>query len=94
MLDPGVRRALDGTPLAHLASVPPDGAPHSVPVWIGTHGDHVATTASRWKAPVPRKSTGGPAPSTACSSSTQNPHPGRPLSWLPWHMPPVSARIG
>jgi PPOX class probable F420-dependent enzyme len=41
MLDPDVRRVLDGTPLAHLASVLPDGAPHSVPVWIGTHGDHV-----------------------------------------------------
>jgi PPOX class probable F420-dependent enzyme len=42
MLDPDVRRVLDGTPVAHLASVLPDGAPHSVPVWIGTHGDHVA----------------------------------------------------
>ena len=42
MLDPTVRRVLDGTSLAHLASVLPDGAPHSVPVWIGTHGDHVA----------------------------------------------------
>jgi PPOX class probable F420-dependent enzyme len=42
MLDPTVCRVLDGTSLAHLASVLPDGAPHSVPVWIGTHGDHVA----------------------------------------------------
>jgi PPOX class probable F420-dependent enzyme len=42
MLDPNVRRVLDGTSLAHLASVLPDGAPHTVPVWIGTHGDHVA----------------------------------------------------
>ncbi|MEC3981832.1 TIGR03618 family F420-dependent PPOX class oxidoreductase [Amycolatopsis sp. H20-H5] len=42
MLDPDVRRALDDASLAHLASVLPDGAPHSVPVWIGTHGDHVA----------------------------------------------------
>jgi PPOX class probable F420-dependent enzyme len=41
MLDPDVRRVLDGTSLAHLASVLPDGAPHSVPLWIGTHGDHV-----------------------------------------------------
>ncbi|SEP20553.1 PPOX class F420-dependent oxidoreductase [Amycolatopsis saalfeldensis] len=41
MLDPDVRRVLDGTPIAHLASVLPDGGPHSVPVWIGTHGDHV-----------------------------------------------------
>jgi PPOX class probable F420-dependent enzyme len=42
MLTPDVRRALDGTSIAHLASVLPDGAPHSVPVWIGTAGDHVA----------------------------------------------------
>jgi len=42
MLDPDVRRVLDGTSLAHLASVLPDGAPHSAPVWIGTEGDHVA----------------------------------------------------
>ena len=42
MLDPTVRRVLDGTPIAHLATVLPDGAPHSVPVWIGTHGEHIA----------------------------------------------------
>jgi PPOX class probable F420-dependent enzyme len=42
MLDPDVRRVLDGTPIAHVASVLPDGGPHAVPVWIGTHGDHVA----------------------------------------------------
>ncbi|MFF7154330.1 TIGR03618 family F420-dependent PPOX class oxidoreductase [Streptomyces sp. NPDC008139] len=42
MLDPDVRRVLDGTSLAHIATVLPDGAPHTVPVWIGTHGDRVA----------------------------------------------------
>ena len=42
MLDPDVRRVLDGTSIAHLASVLPDGAPHSVPVWVDTQGDHVA----------------------------------------------------
>ena len=41
MLNPDVRRVLDSTPVAHLATVLPDGAPHSVPVWIGTDGDHV-----------------------------------------------------
>jgi PPOX class probable F420-dependent enzyme len=41
-MNPDLRTVLDGTPIAHLASVLPDGAPHSVPVWIGTHGDHVA----------------------------------------------------
>lgn len=42
MLDPDVRRVLDGTSMAHLATVLPDGSPHSVPLWVGTHGDHVA----------------------------------------------------
>jgi PPOX class probable F420-dependent enzyme len=42
MLDPTVRSVLDGTSIAHIASVLPDGAPHSVPVWIATHGDHIA----------------------------------------------------
>jgi PPOX class probable F420-dependent enzyme len=41
MLDPDVRRVLNGTSIAHLASVLPDGAPHSVPVWVGTKGDHI-----------------------------------------------------
>ncbi|MEU3646966.1 PPOX class F420-dependent oxidoreductase [Lentzea sp. NPDC034063] len=36
-----VRTVLDGTPIAHLATLLPDGAPHSVPLWIGTHGDHI-----------------------------------------------------
>ena len=40
-LDADIRRILDGTPLAHFATVLPDGAPHSVPVWIGTEGEHV-----------------------------------------------------
>lgn len=42
MISPDLRSVLDGTPIAHLATVLPDGAPHSVPVWIGTHGDQVA----------------------------------------------------
>jgi PPOX class probable F420-dependent enzyme len=41
MLDPDVRRHLDGTSLAHLATVSPDGSPHTVPLWVGTHGDQV-----------------------------------------------------
>jgi PPOX class probable F420-dependent enzyme len=41
-LDPAVRDVLDGTPIAHVASVLPDGAPHSVPMWIATSGDDIA----------------------------------------------------
>jgi PPOX class probable F420-dependent enzyme len=41
MLDPEVRRVLDGTSIAHLATVAPDGAPHSTPVFVGTHDDRL-----------------------------------------------------
>lgn len=41
MLDPDVRRVLDGTSIAHLATLLPDGSPHTVPLWIGTHGDRI-----------------------------------------------------
>jgi PPOX class probable F420-dependent enzyme len=41
MIRSDVRDVLDSTALAHLATVLPDGSPHTVPVWVGTHGDHV-----------------------------------------------------
>ena len=41
MLNPEVRRVLDGTSIAHLATVSPDGAPHSTPVFVGTHDDQL-----------------------------------------------------
>jgi len=41
-LNNDVRTVLDGTPVAHVATVNPDGAPHSVPMWITTHGDRIA----------------------------------------------------
>jgi PPOX class probable F420-dependent enzyme len=41
MIRPDVRRVFDSTALAHLATVLPDGSPHSVPLWAGTHGDHL-----------------------------------------------------
>jgi PPOX class probable F420-dependent enzyme len=41
-LDNDLQDLLDGTPVAHVATLLPDGAPHSVPVWIGTHEGKVA----------------------------------------------------
>ncbi|KAB1916173.1 PPOX class F420-dependent oxidoreductase [Micromonospora sp. AMSO31t] len=41
MLDPRARRVLDGTSIAHLATVLPDGSPHATPVYVGTHGDRI-----------------------------------------------------
>ena len=42
MLEPDVRRQLDTTAVVHLATVLPDGSPHSVPLWVGAEGDRVA----------------------------------------------------
>ena len=41
MLDPAVRHSLEGTQLAHLATVLPDGSPHTVPLWVATRGDQI-----------------------------------------------------
>jgi PPOX class probable F420-dependent enzyme len=37
-----VRALFEGANYAHLATVLPSGAPHSVPVWTGIEGEHVA----------------------------------------------------
>ena len=42
MLDPEIRRVLDTATVVHLATVLPDGAPHSVPIWAAPHGDRIA----------------------------------------------------
>jgi PPOX class probable F420-dependent enzyme len=42
MLNPDVRRVLETTAVAHLATVLPDGAPHSVPLWVTTVGERIA----------------------------------------------------
>jgi len=41
-----VRRLLEEPSMAHLATVLPDGAPHSVPVWLGIEGEHVVFVTS------------------------------------------------
>jgi len=40
-VSPQLRAVLDAAPIAHLATLMPDGGPHSVPLWIGIHDDHV-----------------------------------------------------
>jgi PPOX class probable F420-dependent enzyme len=37
-----VRALAAGPNIAHLATVLPDGGPHSVPLWIGVEGDRLA----------------------------------------------------
>lgn len=41
MLDERIRDVLDGTSIAHVATVLPDGSPHTVPIWVGSHGDRI-----------------------------------------------------
>jgi PPOX class probable F420-dependent enzyme len=45
-LDADLTALLDAPSYAHLATVLPDGAPHSVPVWVGRHGDRIAVLTS------------------------------------------------
>jgi len=40
-LSPEIIRLIDGRNFAHLATVMPDGSPHSAPVWIGREGDRL-----------------------------------------------------
>jgi PPOX class probable F420-dependent enzyme len=42
MLNADVRRILSTNVVAHLATVLPDGAPHSIPLWVDPEGDHIA----------------------------------------------------
>lgn len=37
-----VRPAFERAAVCHLATLLPDGAPHSVPVWVGVEGDRLA----------------------------------------------------
>jgi PPOX class probable F420-dependent enzyme len=46
-----VHALVDGPNHAHVATLLPDGGPHSVPVWIGMEGDRIAFLTS----PVSRK---------------------------------------
>ncbi|HWE62925.1 MAG TPA: PPOX class F420-dependent oxidoreductase [Chloroflexota bacterium] len=41
-LSDAVRALFDGPNYAHVATVLPDGSPHSVPVWVGLEGNQIA----------------------------------------------------
>ena len=45
-LPDAVRALVDGPNYAHLATVLPDGGPHSVPVFVGLEGDRIAFLTS------------------------------------------------
>jgi PPOX class probable F420-dependent enzyme len=37
-----VRALFEGANFAHIATVLPDGGPHTVPIWVGMEGDRIA----------------------------------------------------
>lgn len=37
---------IDDANIAHIATLLPDGSPHSVPVWVGREGDRIAILTS------------------------------------------------
>ena len=41
MLESDIRRAINGPSIAHLATLLPDGSPHTVPLWVHTHDDQI-----------------------------------------------------
>jgi PPOX class probable F420-dependent enzyme len=41
-----VRALFEGANIAHVATVLPDGGPHSAPVWTGMEGDRIAFLTS------------------------------------------------
>ncbi len=41
VLDDDLRALLTGRSFGHVATLLPDGAPHSVAVWVGLEGEHV-----------------------------------------------------
>jgi PPOX class probable F420-dependent enzyme len=45
-LPDNVRELCDGPNYAHVATLMPDGAPHSVPIWVGVEADRLAFLTS------------------------------------------------
>lgn len=45
-LDADVLRLVDEPNMAHIATVLPDGGPHTVPVWLGREGPHLVVIVS------------------------------------------------
>lgn len=45
-LSPEISRLIDRPNFAHLATLMPDGAPHSTPVWLGRDGNRILVCTS------------------------------------------------
>jgi PPOX class probable F420-dependent enzyme len=45
-LSPAAKSLIDRPNFAHLATLMPDGSPHSTPVWVGREGEHLVIGTS------------------------------------------------
>jgi PPOX class probable F420-dependent enzyme len=45
-LSPEAKKLIDRPNFAHLATLMPDGSPHSTPVWVGREGEHLVIGTS------------------------------------------------
>lgn len=45
-LSPAAKSLIDRPNFAHLATLMPDGSPHSTPVWVGREGEHIVIGTS------------------------------------------------
>lgn len=85
MLTTELREVLATDVLAHLATVLPDGSPHSIPVWIDTHDDRIAILTG----PASRKARNIRRDPRVAISLTRNDNPydpviirGRVVEWV------------
>ena len=46
VLSPEAKKLIDRPNFAHLATLMPDGTPHSTPVWLGREGEHLVLCPS------------------------------------------------
>ena len=70
-LPEAVRALLERPNYAHIATLMPDGSPHSVPVWIGMEGDQIAILTH----PRSRKALNMERDNRVAISITDNDHP-------------------
>jgi len=72
-LPPEVRALFEGANYAHLATLMPSGAPHSVPLWIGVEGERLAFFTQ----PASRKARNLERDGRVAISITDHEHPYR-----------------
>lgn len=74
-LHPAVKALVQGPNYGHLATLLPDGSPHSVPLWIDMEGDRVAFLTGPGPA-RPATSSASPGwPSRSPTGSSPSPWP-------------------